>query len=363
MRAVVVRPPAPGASLATVPDPVRAPGQVLVRTLEVGVCGTDRDIVAGRYGTPPPGRDSLVVGHENLGVVEEADAATGFCAGDVVVSTVRRGCGICRFCNGGHSDFCESRRYTERGIRGRDGYLAERYVEDPSYMVPISPELRGEAVLLEPLSVVEKAIEGGRAVLARMDAASVAPLDRPLRALVTGTGAVGMLGALLLAVEGAQVTVIDRHGADTPAAALLGRMGAEHLNAAAGLSVIGDRRFDLILEASGSPVLDFDLPAVLGVNGVLVLTGIPPDTASPIPVTGGRLLRELVLENQVILGSVNANRGHFARGVERLRAIRARFGDLASRLITARLPWEEFGPSLDGKGAETIKTVLEVAAS
>lgn len=362
MRAVVVHPPTPGAEQREVPDPVRQSGQILVRVLEVGVCGTDRDIVAGRYGTPPAGREELILGHENLGVVVEGDPAVpGFSVGDLVVSTVRRGCGICRFCNGGHSDFCESGKYMERGIRGRDGYLAERYVEDPSYMVAIPPDLRQEAVLLEPLSVVEKAIEGGRAVLGRTDGPTVAKADRPLRALVTGTGAVGMLGALVLAVEGAQVTVIDRHGDATPAAALLERFGAEHLNASAGLAVIGDRRFDLILEASGSPMLDFDLPAVLGVNGVLVLTGIPPDTGTSIPVSGGRLLRDLVLENQVILGSVNANRGHFIRGVEHLREIRSRFGDLATRLITSRTSWDTAAAALEGKGPETIKTVLRIA--
>ena len=112
MTAVVVRPPAPGASLEEVDEPAVGPGTVKVETLEVGVCGTDRDIVDGKYGTPPAGERTLILGHENLGRVKEVGGGvTGWVPGDLVVATVRRGCGACRFCRSGRSDSCKPQRH------------------------------------------------------------------------------------------------------------------------------------------------------------------------------------------------------------------------------------------------------------
>ncbi|MCI4367134.1 MAG: alcohol dehydrogenase catalytic domain-containing protein, partial [Thermoplasmata archaeon] len=227
MRAVVVTPPTPGARLVEVPAPTRQRGQLRVAVHEVGVCGTDRDIASGAYGRPPAGRPDLILGHENLGRVLESDGGPGVPAvGDWVVATVRRGCGICPCCAVGRSDTCESGQFTERGIGGADGYWAEEYVEDPSNVVKVPPEIQGTAVLLEPLSVVEKAIRVGLADRYARRPPNAA--EHPLRALVAGSGAVGMLAALALRVRGASVTVIDRHAGDTPAAQRLATAGATH---------------------------------------------------------------------------------------------------------------------------------------
>ena len=359
MEAIVVHPPAPGAELRSVPDPALGAGEVRVRVLECGICGTDRDIVAGKYGTPPPGADHLILGHENLGVVVEvAPGVSGWSSGELVVATVRRGCGQCRFCRVDRSDFCESGRFTERGIRGRDGYLAEAYVDVPEYLVHVPPELRELAVLLEPLSVVEKAIAEGQAVLGRYEPTPGAPPSRPYRALVTGTGAIGMLAAFVLRDEGYEVTAIDRHDDTTPAGRLLHAVGAEHVNAATGLTALGERSFDMMIEASGSASLDFALLDYLGPNGAIVLTGIPAADAPPLPVAAGRLLRRLVLDNQAIVGSVNANRTYFERGIVHLAAFRARWGSAATQLITARRPISDYADALAGKPEHGIKTVL-----
>jgi glucose 1-dehydrogenase len=363
VKAIVVRPPSIGASWQTVPDPSPAEGEISVRVLEAGVCGTDRDIVSGKYGEPPAGRPDLILGHENLGRIDGPRAeGSDLAEGDLVVSTVRRSCGICRFCLSGASDFCASGRFTERGIRGRDGYFAERYTERPEYVVKVPAELRPEAVLLEPLSVVEKAFFEGQQALQRFEPTPGHPRESPYRALVTGTGAIGMLASLLLANEGFDTVAIDRHDDSTPAGRLLKRVGIRHVNVADGLQALGEERFDLVLEAAGNAPLDFELLNLLGPNSVLVLTGIPPVGSSSFAVRGGALLRNLVLENQVIVGSVNANRRYFEFGLSHLAAFRKRWGAVASELITERRPAESYAEALEGKGENVIKTVLTFSA-
>jgi glucose 1-dehydrogenase len=332
---------------------------VLVRVLEGGVCGTDRDIVAGKYGRAPAGRADLVLGHENLGTVEEVGGAVaGFARGDLVVATVRRGCGICRFCLAGRSDFCSSGKFTERGIGGADGFFAEFYVEKPEYLVPVPAELTSTAVLLEPLSVVGKALEEGNLVLDRREPTPGHAPDRASRALVAGTGAIGLLAALCLRLRGWDVTAIDRHDG-TPAAVLLGQIGAIHRNVSSGWEGIGTGAFDLVLEATGSAELDLRLIPALGPNGVLVLTGIPAADPAPVPLVAGPVLRTLVLNNQAIVGSVNANRSYFVRGAQDLNRFRSTFGSaLVDGLIGERRPLSDFAELLVDRPTGVTKSVL-----
>ncbi len=360
MRALRVTPPAKGAHLGEVPAPELVPGTVRVRTLECGVCGTDRDIASGLYGQAPPGRPDLILGHENLGtVIETAAGVTGFAPGDLVVATVRRGCGKCRFCAANRSDFCETGAFTERGIRGQDGYMADEYVEAPDYLVRVPKALRSIAVILEPLSVVEKAVEQGAAVLARLHPPP-SPTPSEPTALIAGTGAIGILAAFRLRLEGFGVTAIDRHGDDTPAGRLLAAIGARHVNAGTGLDVLGEQRFELIVEATGSANLDFALLQRLGPNGALVLTGIPAADRPPFLVAGGGLLRDVVLDNQAIVGSVNANRRYFALGLRHLAQFRRRWGTAIGDIITERHPLEEFATVLNAPTTGAMKSVLVV---
>ncbi|MCI4353056.1 MAG: glucose 1-dehydrogenase [Thermoplasmata archaeon] len=361
MRALLVTPPKAGVRLGETAEPAPGRDEVKVRVTECGLCGTDRDIVAGKYGTPPEGRTDLVLGHENLGKVIEVGAeARGFHVGDDVVATVRRGCGVCRFCRTQRSDFCETGFFTERGIKGRDGYLSEYYVERPEYLVRVPRPHRLSAVLLEPLSVVEKAVTQGTRVLDRMEIAPGKAPNRPRKALVAGTGAIGMLAALVLASEEFEVTAVDRHGDKTPAATRLSTIGAHHFNVSAGLSVLGEQRFDLVFDATGSAVLDFDLTSRLGTNGVLVVTGIPYGGGPMLSVPGGEILRRLVLQNQAIVGSVNANRRYFEAGLRHLTDFRRRWGTVAEQLISHRRPWTDYGSVLLGARPEGIKTVLTI---
>ncbi len=361
MRALVVRPPAAGVALEDRPRPTLGPGAVRVEVLECGICGTDHDIVSGKYGLAPPHESGLTLGHENLGRVREIAAdVTGFAVGDLVVATVRRGCGRCRFCKANRSDFCETGSFTERGIHGADGYMAEEYVDVPEYLVRVPANLRNVAVLLEPLSVVEKAIFQGQRVLDRKEPTPGFPKEPNPTALVAGTGAIGMLAAFVLRLRGYEVVGIDRHGEETLAAQSLARVGATHRNVVGGLEALGDRKFDLVVEASGSVVLDFSLVARLGPNGVLVLTGIPDAAEAPAPVSGGALWRDVVLGNQAIVGSVNANRTYFESGLRDLTVIEERWPGLVERMISARRPLEEFEDVLTHRVPGTVKTVLTI---
>jgi len=361
VRAVVVHPPTPGVALADVPAPVRGPGELKVRVLECGICGTDHDIVDGKYGSAPAGASYLILGHENLGEVVETDPAVpGFAAGDLVVATVRRGCGRCRFCFANRSDFCETGGFTERGIGGAHGYMAEEYTEIPQYLVRVDPRLRSVAVLLEPLTVVEKAIFQGQRILDRKEPTPGFPPTEPPTALVAGTGAVGMLAAFVLRVRGYRVVAIDRHGESTPAAQLLARLGAAHVNTAEGLAGLAGRAFDMIVEATGSVALDFGLVDLLGPNGALVLTGIPDPGAPPIPIAAGGLLRNVVLGNRAIVGSVNANRTYFEAGLRDMIVFEEKWPGALAGLISRRRPMAEVADALGPHVGGTIKTVLTV---
>jgi glucose 1-dehydrogenase len=364
VRAAVVRPPAPGVSIQEIPPPVRAPGQILVSVLECGVCGTDHDIVSGLYGRAPAGSAYLVLGHENLGVVKDGDPTVpNFVPGDLVVATVRRGCGRCRFCFANKSDFCESGGFTERGIVGAHGYMTEEYTEVPEYLVRVDPSLRAVAVLLEPLSVVEKAIFQGQRVLDRKEPTPGFPPTGPPSALVAGTGPVGMLAAFVLRVRGYEVVAIDRHDDTTPAAQILARIGAKHVDTRGGLSLLHGRGFDLVIEASGSVSLDFGLADLLGPNGVLMLTGIPDASAPATSVSGGELWREVVLGNRGIVGSVNANRTYFEAGLRDMTVVRQRWPGALEALITRRRPIAEVADAVREPADGTIKTVLEVGTA
>ncbi len=283
--------------------------------------------------------------------------------GDLVVATVRRGCGRDRFCRANKSDECETGEFTERGIGGAHGFMAEQYVEVPEYLVRVPPDLRTVAVLLEPLSVVEKAVFMGQRVLDRRGNTPGDPPIGPPTALVAGTGAVGMLAAFLLRVRGYEVTAIDRHGTGTPAAALLARVGAVHRSVAEGLGTLGSHRFDLVIEATGSTSLDLGLVDLLRRNGVLVLTGIPDASEPPTSVEAGRLLRNVVLENQAVIGSVNANRTYFEAGLRDMTVFEEKWPGALGAMITARRPLADFLAVITERTSGSMKTVLTVAGS
>jgi glucose 1-dehydrogenase len=348
MKALTVQPmTADSARLDDVGEPPEDDGPVLVQTLAVGVCGTDIEIVRGAYGWPPPGRDRLVLGHESLGRVLEAPAGAPVAAGDLVVGIVRRPDPVpCENCGAGEWDFCKNGQYTERGIKAHDGYCSERYRIHPDFAVKVDPGLGSLGVLLEPTSVVAKGWEqidriGGRA---HWD---------PHHVVVTGAGPIGLLAALLGVQRGMEVHVFDQVTTG-PKPDLVRRLGASYHTGS-----IEDAcpNPDVVIECTGVGGLVFDAMEHLGPNGVVCLTGVSSGGRS-IDVDAGLLNRSMVLENQTVVGSVNANRRHYeAAAVALARAEH----DWLDGVVSRRVPLEAWHDALDRR-PDDVKVVIELAS-
>ena len=370
MKAVAVWPERKQVAVEERPSPGLASDRsVRLRVLDVGVCGTDGEICRFDYGgTPPAGEDHLVVGHEALGEVIEVGAAVSeLSPGDLVVPMVRRPCPHpgCRACRSGHPDFCETGDYTERGITGAHGFLAEEVVEDERYLVRLPQELRAVGVLTEPLTIAEKALRQFAEVRQRLPWLGNSSGDEPLsgvNALVLGAGPVGLLGCMLLRLRGLTVAVYSRGPRSDPRAKLVERLGASYVSSggvpAAELAPrLG--MIDLIYEAAGASQLAFDALEQLGTNGVFVFTGVP-GRKHRIEVAGDAIMRNLVLRNQTVLGTVNAARIDFESAVRDLVGIRDRWPGTLEALITGRYSMEHFCErAAGGKGVKDVIAVSE----
>jgi threonine dehydrogenase-like Zn-dependent dehydrogenase len=349
MKALTVVPLKAGtAELSDVDDPPESDGPVLVETLGVGICGTDAEILSGAYGWAPPGRERLVLGHESLGRVLDAPAGDAVAKGDLVVGIVRRPDPVpCANCAVGEWDFCRNGQYTERGIKEHDGYLSEHYRITADFAVKVDPSLGELGVLLEPTSVVAKAWEqvdriGGRAHW------------EPKTAVVTGAGPVGLLAALLGVQRGLEVHVIDQMESGLKPD-LARALGAQYHTGS-----ISDacKLPDAIIECTGVGSLVFDAMEHVGPGGVVCLTGVSSGGRS-LDIDAGSLNRSMVLENEAVVGSVNANRRHYEAGAEALaKADRA----WLQRLITRRVPLADWAQALDRK-PDDVKVVVEVASA
>ena len=357
MRAVVVTPKKAGSGrLAEVPDPQPRDGEVMVQVHQVGMDGTDAEILQGRYGEAPPGDDYLIIGHESLGrVTKVTTGVEELSPGDWVVAIVRRPDPVpCRNCAAGEWDMCLNGQYTERGIKGRHGFLAEFYTEAPNYLVKVPAEVSNIAVLLEPLSIVEKAVEQITRIQDRM-------VWQPERAVVLGAGSIGLLAGMLFGLEGLDVHFYDaaepgakRDLAETTGANYI--WAGEHKLGHELTAEIGP--VDIVLEATGFSPLAFDAMDMAAPNGIVCLTGVSGG-ARKLEVSADHLNLEMVLSNKVVFGTVNANRHHFESGVRHLQEIDARWPGLLSRMITRRLPLADFGDALEPSPAH-VKSIVEM---
>lgn len=344
MRALTVVPGIPGsASVEQVPEPGPGEGSVLVAARAVGVCGTDRELLAGEHGQAPAGQRRLVLGHESLGEVLEAPDGSALRPGDPVVGVVRRPDPVpCANCAVGEVDMCRNGLYTEHGIQGAHGFARDRWRVDPDALVAVDPDLGDLAVLVEPASVVAKAWEhveriGGRATW------------RPETVLVTGAGSVGLLAALLAVQRGYEVHVLDRV-TDGPKPALVERLGATYH--AVPVGELGLRP-DVVVECTGAAPVIADVVGGTARNGIVCLTGVSsPGRAVRLDV--GALNREWVLENDVVFGSVNANRRHYEAGAAALAAAEPSW---LAGLVTRRVPLEDVDDALVLRDGD-VKTVL-----
>jgi threonine dehydrogenase-like Zn-dependent dehydrogenase len=300
-------------------------------------------------------------------VVGLGSSVTRVKMGDFAVFTVRRGCGACPPCLMGRADMCETGKYKERGIHGLDGYQTEFVVDQEQYVVRVPSELEAVGVLIEPLSVVEKAIdEALRLQTVRCPEAAIAPdwiVGR--RCLVAGLGPVGLLASMVLQLRGAEVYGMDVVDSTSARPKWLNVIGGHYMD---GRQVPPSQiqkqiaPMDLILDASGIAALEFNLLDALARNGVYVIAGIPGGD-HPLQIAGAELIRQMVLDNQVMLGSVNAARGHFQMAVDDLSHAQLRWGVHIAALITNRYPFTQFAESVSQHPPNVIKEVIEWMAS
>src|SRR5437763_11999479 len=295
MRAITVLPGvANSARLDDIPPPPASDGCILARTLALGVCGTDREIVDGDYGMTPPGEDRLVLGHESLGRVEEAPPGSGFAPGDHLVGVVRRPDPVpCPACAAGDWDMCTNGRYTERGIKARHGYASERYRIHPEYLVAVDPALGILGVLLEPATVVAKAWDHIEKIGARAAWA-------PAKVLVTGAGPIGLLAALLSVQRGYDTCVVDLV-AEGRKPDMVRRLGASYFP----VGDLGDAaaEADVIIECTGFVQALLEVGPQHVRQRIMCLTGVSSAGAQSA-VDPGLLNRNMVLQHSVLFGSV-----------------------------------------------------------
>jgi threonine dehydrogenase-like Zn-dependent dehydrogenase len=346
MRALTLVPLQAGSVAVTeVPDPVPGPGDLLVQGIALGVCGTDREIASGQYGWAPPGEERLILGHESLGRVIEAPEGGGFAPGDLVVGIVRRPDPVpCPPCARGEFDMCRNGGYTERGIKQIHGYGSELWTVEADYAVRLDPALESVGMLLEPATIVTKAWDhieriGNRAWYG------------PERVLITGAGPIGLLAALLGVQRGLEVHVLDRAESGIKPK-LVRDLGAVYHTGSVG-DVARQAPPDIIIEATGVPELVLDSMENTAAAGIVCLTGVS-SVGRQIGFDVGAVNREIVLENDVVFGSVNANRHHYEMAADALaKADRS----WLERFISRRHPLEEAVDALAHQNGE-VKTVL-----
>ncbi|HOW71112.1 MAG TPA: glucose 1-dehydrogenase [Phycisphaerae bacterium] len=345
MKAVTVEPKKPGmARLEDIPEPDIQYGSVLVEAVAVGVCGTDIEIADGKYGWAPPGKTRLVLGHESLGRVLDPGPASGLKKGDLVVGIVRRPDPVpCPNCAVGEWDMCRNGQYTERGIKQIDGYMSEHWRIEPEYAIKVDRALGIFGVLLEPTTVVAKAWEHVLAVGRRA-------FWEPKTVLVTGAGPIGLLGALLGRQLGLEVHVLARTKTG-PKPELVRALGATYHSC--GVAEI-DFEPDVILECTGVGQVISESILKIGASGVVCLTGVGHGGSMP-KIPPADVASSAVLKNNVVIGSVNANKRHWYKGAEALaRADRS----WLARLITRRDKPEDFAKAL-ARNPEDIKVVIQ----
>jgi threonine dehydrogenase-like Zn-dependent dehydrogenase len=348
VRALTVQPGAKDSlALSTFSEPDAGEGSVLVEGLAVGLCGTDVEIVSGAYGQAPAGHKLLVLGHENLGRVREAPADAGVTAGDLVVGIVRRPDPVpCAACAAGEWDMCRNGRYTEHGIMGCDGFARELWRAEPDAVVRLDPALADVGVLLEPTTIVAKAWE-------QIDRIGTRAFYDPKVAVVTGAGPVGLLAALLGVQRGLEVHVFDRVTTG-PKPGLVEALGATYHSGTLPDSGV---KGDVLVECTGVSSVVVDTLTCGAIDAITCLTGVStPGKQQPLDI--GDLNRNWVLRNDVVFGSVNANRRHYDAAA---RALAAADTDWLSRLITRRVPLSSYADGF-ARREDDVKVVLDLSA-
>jgi len=361
-----------GLVVREIPKPfIESDNQVLVKVLQAGICGTDRNMIRWGEKDFPPGEDFLVLGHEAMGQVQVVGPGVKTLQpGDIVVPTVRRGCGQCACCLNGQSDMCCTGLYRERGIHKIHGYFTEYFVDDEEYLAKVPTGLADLAVLTEPLSISEKAIRQLRTLQLRVLWLARHQEHQPGAkewghgkiALVIGAGPIGLLGTALLRLGDAETYVIEIVGEEHIKVQLIRELGAHYIDGRGKtvediVAEMGNP--DIILEASGASKLALSLMPILARNGVYILTGIPRGERE-VQLDGNLILRQMVRCNHLIIGSLNSNREHFVTALHDLARLRDTFGSVLDKAITHRYHLLDYQEAFQPKGSSELKVIFDM---
>lgn len=364
MKAIAITPGRGEPHLIDMDEPeIKSPDDVKLKVLQVGICGTDREEVEGGRAAAPQGEDHLIIGHEMFGrVVEKGSGVNSVRENDYALFMVRRPCMRCQPCLHGRSDMCKTGMYKERGIKELHGYQAEFVVDREKYLIKVPEEIKDIAVLTEPASVIVKAIEeSAKLQITRLSEIYSDSYLKGKKALIAGLGPIGLLSAFVLKLRGAEIFGLDIVDENSPRPEILKKIDGTYINGnKTNADEIDDKygKMDFILDATGIAKLEFQLLDALGINGVYVLTGIPAGER-PLSIAGSAIIRQMVLKNQLLLGSVNAALEHYKSAVEDLAEMKKRWPEQISRVITHRIPYKNFNDALTKHSEDEIKTVIE----
>jgi len=361
----------------TLPVPkITSPTQVLVRVKEVGLDGTDFSMVRHDKKDLAEGRDEIVIGHEMMGVVEKVGSEVmRLKPGDHVTMTVRRGCELCWPCKGGQSDYCLTGQYKERGLHKLDGFLTKYSVEEQDRVLKLPRKVAKYGILVEPLSIAEKAVEQVRLVQSRIPPScghSSHGWDKDhwgecKTALVIGAGTLGCLTAALLRMNGVTTFAASRTPEESFKVRMLRKLGCDYMQVdetGKGVERVveqcqQDRHLDIIIEAAGASELALSIIPYMSRSSVYVLTGIPRGQQLATMDTN-RLLRHIVRYNQAVMGSVNSNRTHFEKAIDDIGRINEKFNDILDRFITHRFKLQDYKKTFAFEDRNSLKVAVEI---
>lgn len=351
MKGIVAEPPKrDSVKLIEIPEPTIGKSEVLLKTLCVGIDGTDREIDEGIYGTPPKGFDYIVLGHEAVARVQEIGAQVkGFSEGDLVVPTVRRPCEEnCLNCRVGETDMCLTGNYFEHGIYRLHGFASEYAVSDASFLVRIPKELEDVAVLLEPLSIAEKAVAQSFKIQQRVQ-------WKPEKAFIVGAGPLGLLATMALRLKGLEVYAAATRRKRSLKAEIVRSVGAKYVNVTETPIETLEEKFDIVIEATGRVEPALETLNVLGPNSVMCFLGVYREKKACQEF--GKVLTNVVLGNRLMFGSVSSNKKHFEMGIKDMLEIRRQYGNALDKLITRTLYPTDFEQAFNPE-KEDIKTII-----
>jgi threonine dehydrogenase-like Zn-dependent dehydrogenase len=357
MKAIVVSPLVKNsARIQEVVTPKPSSADVLVEVVSVGIDGTDYEINQGLYGIAPCGEDFLIIGHESFGQVKEVGSEVKeFNVGDYVVALVRRPCPEnCFNCAGNQMDMCSTGNYRERGIKELHGFLSEYYTEYPQFLIKVPHFLKDIAVILEPLSIVEKAISEIYKIQERL-------IWKPHTALVLGAGTIGLLTTFVLRIRELSLWCLAKGKPSEVQQEIFSKLGINYINVEdttiEDLKLKG-QKFDIIIEATGFSPLAFDALDIMNTNGIMCRTGISGGDRI-LQLHSDRINLEMVLGNKLVFGSVNANHSHFEQGLRDLEVFERHWPGLIKKLITKRVSFNNFKEALEKREGE-IKVIIDL---